>query len=137
MEYFNVLHCRFPSFICDLLKILSYLLMSEKVMFAQFDSNFSIHFISSPGNSAINLLLFTSIFACKIFLMAFFENSLTFPLLFLYNLEVLHKFLCTVEKLHFHWFYKCDKINPGLERIFIQFELDDFLFICFRQKLFG
>ena len=34
-------------------------------MFAQCDCNFSMHFIPSFGNSAINILLCTSIFACK------------------------------------------------------------------------
>ena len=78
-------------------KILSDLLLSSKVMFAQCYWKFSIHFILSPGNSAINILICTSIFACKRFLMAFSENSLIFSLLFLDHLEVLHKFLCTVK----------------------------------------
>ena len=64
-------------------------------MLAQCDCSFSINFISSPGNSEINLLLCTSILACKIFLMAFFEKKSIFPHPILDSLEVLCKFLYT------------------------------------------
>ena len=64
-------------------------------MLAQYDCKFFIHFILSPENSEIDLLLCTSIFACKIFLMAFFENYLIFSPPIFDDLEVLHKFLYT------------------------------------------
>ena len=54
-------------------KVLSYLLLSAKFMFAQCDCNFSKHLIPSFGNSSIKLLLCTSMFACKSFLLAFFS----------------------------------------------------------------
>ena len=48
-------------------KVLSYLLLYAKVIFAQCDCNFSRHLIPYVGNSAINLLLCTSLLACKRF----------------------------------------------------------------------
>ena len=64
-------------------------------MLKQCDCNFSMHFIPSIGNSAINILLCTSILACRIFLIAFWKFFYIPPLIFLDNLEVLHKFLFT------------------------------------------
>ena len=110
LKSFNVIHCRFPSFMCECWKVLSYLLLSEKVIFAQCDCNFSMHFIPSIGNSAINIMLCASIFSCKRFLMDFFHNLQYHPLLSLDNLKVLHKFRCIV-KYHLQWFYKCEKIR--------------------------
>ena len=43
-------------------------------MFAQCDCNFSMHFIPYFGNSSINILLCTSMFAFKRFLIAFLHN---------------------------------------------------------------
>ena len=62
-------------------------------MSAQCDSSFFIHFIPSPGQLAINFLLCTSILECKILLIAFFANSLTFYPPILDNLAFLHKYL--------------------------------------------
>ena len=60
-------------------------------------------------------------------------NSIT-PLLFYDNIEVLHKFLCTV-KYHIQWFYKYEKIDPAPEQILIHFKPDDFWFVRCHQQL--
>ena len=93
LEYVNVIHCGFPCLMCDLLISPVIYTFSEKVMFAQCDCNFSMHFIPYIGNSAINLLLCT----CKIFLIAFFHNIQHNPLLFLDNIELIYKFICIVK----------------------------------------
>ena len=82
---------------CDLLKNHVIPTFVRKVMLAQCDYSFPIHFIPYPGNSVINLLLCTLILAWKIFLIAFFDHCFIFPLLFLNHLEVIHKFLYTVK----------------------------------------
>ena len=121
LKYFNVIHCRFLSFMYD--------------MFAQCDCNFSMFFILSIGNSSINLLLCTSILAYKIFLMEFFciiFNSI--PCYFWLICNYLTSF-CVLWKYNLQWFYNCEKINSVLERILVHFEPDDFWFIRCRQQL--
>ena len=108
--------------------------LSAKAIFAQCDYNFSMHFIPSFGNSAIYFLLCTSVFACKRFLIAFFEESsiISSPPI-LDNLKELHKFLCTVKN-HLNWFYKCEEVNLALEQILIHFKPDGLWLIrCCQQ----
>ena len=87
----------FPSFMCNVLKNISYLLLLAKVMFTQCNWSFEMNFTPSTGNSAINLLLWTSIFACRRLIISFLHNIIYPPLLFFYHLGVLHKFPCTVK----------------------------------------
>ena len=98
-KYLDIIHCWPPYFMCYVLENSGIPTFSEKVMLEQYDWIFSINFIPSPGNSAINLLLWTSTLARKRFLIAFFTKYLIFSLLFLDNLGVLHKFLCTEKNL--------------------------------------
>ena len=86
---------------CYLLENSSIPNFSEKFMSAQCDSSFFIHFIPSPGQLAINFLLCKSILECKILLIAFFANSLTFYPPILDNLAFLHKYLY-IGKYHLH-----------------------------------
>ena len=53
-----------PSLCFTCWKVLSYLLLSAKVIFAQCNCNLSIHLVPYFGNSTINLLLCTSMSAC-------------------------------------------------------------------------
>ena len=46
----------YPPLCITCWKVLSYLLLSAKVIFAQFDCNFSMHFITSSGKSATNYI---------------------------------------------------------------------------------
>ena len=70
---------------------------SEKIIFAQCYCKFSMHFITSIGKSATILLLYTSICTCKNSWRPFLYYLQYHTLLFLYNLELIYKFLCIVK----------------------------------------
>ena len=113
LESIDIIHFWLPSFMCNFLENLSDPLFSEKVMFAKCDWSFEINFTPSPGNSWTNLLLWTSIFACIRFLIAFKKIFYTIPSYFWIIYEYFTSFL-VLQKYHFQWFYKGKKINPML-----------------------
>ena len=115
-------------------KILSYLIFSAKVMFAQCDYNFSMHFITSTGNSEINLLLCTSIFVWRIFLMDFFCKN--FNIISSYS-WIIYKYFTSLFvpwKYHIKWINKCEEINLSLEWILNHFKPDYLWLIRCYQK---
>ena len=71
LEYLDIIHMGLPYFMCEFLEKSIIFTFPEKVMFAQFERTFEIHFTPSPGNSAIKLLLRKSKFKYRIFIIIF------------------------------------------------------------------
>ena len=110
LESLDVINLWFPYFMWNFQENLFISTFSGKVMFAQCDWSFEIHTTPSPGNSAIKLLLRTSIFSCRRFLT--FLNIIFYilPSYFWIIYKYFTSFL-VLWKYHFQWFYKGKKIN--------------------------
>ena len=136
LESFNVINCRLPSFMCDLLKspIISTFIRKNHIctMWLQFfNALYSIHWelINLSSDLYINICMqnIPYGFFCIIL-------NIT-PSYFWIIYNYLTSF-CVLWKYHLQWFYKSEEINSSLERILIHFEPDDLWFIRCHQHLF-
>ena len=114
LEYFNVIHCRLPFFMCDLLKIPVISNFSGKIhvctMWLQIpNALYSIHWEFSNKYFAVYINIFTQNIPYGFFCIIFNIPPSYFWIIYNYLIS-----FCVLRKYHYHWFYKYEKINPAL-----------------------
>ena len=135
LEYFNVIYCRLPYFMCDLSKSPVISTFVRKINFWTtwlqfFNVLYSIHWKLHNQYSAVYINIFMQKISFGLFCLLFNIIPSLFSIIYNYLTRI-----CVLWKCNFQWFYKREKINPALEEILIHFEPNYIWFKHCRQHL--